>query len=305
MPRIAYVHGRYVPLECAGVRIEDRGFLFADGVYEVALVLGGKILDEAAHLERLHRSLAAIEIAAPMSDAALARVMRTLIRRNRLSEASLYLQITRGAAPRTHHYPDPAPRATLAMVMRRFDPRALWRQQQQGVAVTLVADQRWRRCDIKSISLLANAMAKEQAHRRGAFEAWMTDSGSLVTEGSSSTAFIVDEKGTLRTRPPGTDILPSITRRTVLELAAGLSIPVEERAFSLDEAARAREAFLCSTTSFVMPVTTIDGKMIGEGVPGPVTRRLIAAHWRHVRRETGYRPPVELADAAIAASPSR
>ncbi len=305
MPRIAYVQGRYLPLERAGVRIEDRGFLFADGVYEVALVLAGRILDRAAHFERLHRSLAAIEITPPMSDAALLQVMRALIRRNRHREASLYLQVTRGAAPRTHHHPDPAPRATIAMMIRPFDPLAVWRRQRQGVTVTLVADERWRRCDIKSISLLANVMAKEHAHRRAAFEAWLTDAQGIVTEGSSSTAFIVDRRGILRTHPPGPEILPSITRRVVLGLAADLAIPFEERAFAADEAKDAREAFLCSTTSFVMPVTAIDDRPIGSGAPGPVTRQLIAAHWRHVQHETGYRPPDAGAQAAIAASPSR
>ncbi len=311
MPRIAYVQGRYVPLDRAGVHIEDRGFLFADGVYEVALVLGGRILDERAHLERLARSLAALEISLPMSEAALRQVMRALVRRNRRREASLYLQITRGTAPRAHHYPDPAPRATLAMVIRRFDPLAVRRRQRLGVAVEPLPDERWRRCDVKSIALLANAMAKERAHRRGAFEAWMTDDRGCVTEGASSTAFIVDRQGVLRTRPPGTDILPSITRRIVIELAGELGVPVVERPFTIDEAQAALEAFLCSTTSFVMPVVRIGDAPVGDGRPGPLTRRLIAAHWRHVQRETGYAPPPDDADRvpdpdpAIAASPSR
>lgn len=288
MSRIAYVNGRYLPQARAALSVDDRAVQFSDSVYEVCLVLNGRLLDLAPHLDRLERSLAALEMAPPMSRRALVTVMTALLARNRLRHATLYLQVTRGAAPRDHAFPAPPPRPGLIMTVKRFDPVGLHRRQDRGIAVITTPDLRWRRCDIKSTSLLGNVLAKQAARTAGAFEGWMVDDAGFVTEGSSTTAWIVTADNRLVTRAPGSDILPGITRLVILSVAAEAGLTVEERAFSPDEARCAREAFTASTTAGAMPVTAIDGAPVGDGLPGPLTRRIVALHWEHVARETGY-----------------
>ena len=293
MPRLAYVDGRYCRTAEAMVPMEDRAFLFADGVYEVVLALAGRPVDEKAHLDRLGRSLMALDIPWPTSRTVLRQIMRRLLHRARFRAATCYLQITRGAAPRDHKFPRPAPRPSLTMMVRPFSLTGLLARQREGVRVVLVDDERWKRCDIKSVSLLANVLAKERAARAGGFEAWMVDEEGMVTEGASSTAFLVDATGALVTRPLSHAILPSITRAVVLALARDHGIPVRERPFGLADIAQAREAFLCSTTSAITPVIAVGEQAIADGRPGPVTRRLIAAHWAHMARETDTPIPAE------------
>ncbi|NBB71012.1 MAG: D-amino-acid transaminase [Alphaproteobacteria bacterium] len=280
MARIAYVNGRYVPKSDATVHVEDRGNQFADGVYEVLKVVGGRLSDGDRHFARLHRSLDAVRIAPPMSDAALAQVIRETVRRNRLTDATVYLQISRGPAPRDHLFPA-VPHPTLIVTakrMKRPDPAGY----ADGVAVVTAPDIRWLKCEIKSISLLPNVLAKQAADEQGAYEAWLLREGDVVTEASASNAFIVDAQGVLRTHPLSPVILGGVTRSVVLDLARAEGVPVAERAFTTAEIAAAREAFLTSTSSWVMPVVRVDGGVVGEGVPGPVTRRLQQAYHRHV-----------------------
>jgi D-alanine transaminase len=272
MSRIAYVNGRYLPIGQAQVHIEDRGYQFADGVYEVVPLYRGRLLDEEPHLDRFDYSLRELEIAAPMSRAALKLVLRELVRRNGLGDALLYFQATRGVAPRDHKFPARAKTAFVATLRRSRPPSAA--QIEQGVSVITLPDIRWERCDIKSISLLPNLLAKQKAAAAGAFEAWLVDEKGRITEGSSTNAWIVTADGKLVTRDAGAAILNGITRQRVIELVEGHGIAFEQRAFSREEAMRAREAFLSSSSSFVLPITRIDGKPVGEGKPGPVTREL-------------------------------
>ncbi|MGF1605955.1 MAG: D-amino-acid transaminase [Rhodothalassiaceae bacterium] len=282
MARIAYVNGRYRPLVKAAVPVEDRGLQFSDGVYEVALALNHRLLDLHRHLRRLDRSLAELELRWPMAKPAFCQMLERLVRLNRLSDAVVYWQVTRGTAPRDHAFPASPVPPGLIVTVRRFDLAAVAKRQRHGVAVATTADLRWKRCDIKSVSLLGNVLAKQHARANGQAEAWMTDSQG-VTEGSSTTAWIV-RGGSVQTRQLGADLLPGITREVVLERAGAL---VVEGAFTVEEAIAADEAFMTSSSNFVMPVTTIDGRCIGDGTPGPVTRALIAAHWDHVTAETG------------------
>lgn len=288
MPRLAYVNRRIQPLVAAGISVEDRGFQFADGVYEVCAVLGGRLLDWPLHADRLVRNLSALLIPAPMSAATLHQVARRLIAANRVREALLYIQVTRGAAKRDHPFPaevDP----TLVMTVRRFDFAQRIPQQAVGVGVISVADQRWARCDIKSIALLPNVLAKQAARAAGAFEAWFVDDDGVVAEGGSTNAWIVDSAGTVITHPLSARILPGVMRTTLLRLARAAQIRVEERAFTLAEAQAAAEAFLTSTTAPCLGITAIDGHAIGNGTPGPVTRRLGALMWDEIAAQTGYR----------------
>ncbi len=276
MARIAYVDGRFVPIGARAVAIEDRGLQFAHGVYEVIKAVGGRLLDLDRHLDRLGRSLAAIDCPWPTSRAVLPLLLEELLRRNRLRDALVYLQVDRGIAPRNHVW-SPSLRPTLIATVRpaRF-PSA--EERHCGVGVITLPDERWARCDIKSIALLPNALAKQKAAAAGCREAWLVDRDGFVTEGAASNAWIVDREGTLRTRPLGPQILGGVTRDVVLELARAEGLPVVERAFDVAEALAAREAFLTSTTSLVLPVTTIDGRPIANGAPGTVTRRLAALY---------------------------
>ncbi|QNT68102.1 D-amino-acid transaminase [Defluviicoccus vanus] len=284
MGHISYVNGHYVRHARARVHIEDRGFQFADGVYEVFAIRRGRVLDAERHFERLTRSLAALRIPAPMSRAALQMVFAELIRRNNSpANGVLYLQITRGVAPRTHAFPPRAVPTLVATVnsLRPVDPEVL----RAGVSVISLPDIRWRRPDIKSVSLLPNVLAKQQALEAGAYEAWLLDDSGMVTEGTASNAWIVTADGDLVTRPADMSILNGITRLVVLELAHRSNIRTVERPFSLAEAKAAKEAFLTGTTSLVKPVIRIDGATIGDGRMGTITAALQAAYLERLEDE--------------------
>jgi D-alanine transaminase len=281
MSRIAYVNGRYLPHALAMVHVEDRGYQFADGVYEVCEVREGRLVDERRHLERLKRSLAEIRIAPPMSPAALGVVMRETLRRNRLRDGLLYLQITRGVARREHAFPPPATKPSLVVTVRASDRAKLEALAETGIAVVTAKDNRWERVDIKTVGLLPNVLARQSARERGAREAWFVDEGGLVTEGTSSNAWIVTQAGAIVTRPATLGMLKGITRAVVLEMAARQGLSVEERPFSVAEALAAREAFLTAATQIVMPVIEIDGHKIANGRPGPVARALRRDFHRH------------------------
>jgi D-alanine transaminase len=280
MARIAYVNGRYRPLHDAAVAAEDRGYQFADGVYEVIKVLGGQPRDLERHLDRLARSLAALDITPPMPRRALASVLHETLRRNRLANALVYLQVTRGTAPRNHLFPKRARPSLVITVRRPAFPGE--REREEGVGVITEPDLRWGRCDIKSISLLPNVLARQSAAAAGCREAWLVDGEGMVTEGSASNAYIVDGAGRLITHPLNERILGGVTRSVVLELARQDGIEVVEQPFSVDEAHAAREAALSSTSSWLLPVTTIDGRPVSNGMPGHVVRRLMALYAAHL-----------------------
>jgi D-alanine transaminase len=281
MSRIAYVNGAYVPQRDAAVNVEDRGYQFADGVYEVVHLYRGRLIDTELHLARLERSLREMRITAPMSRAALLHVLREVARRNRVTEGLLYMQITRGVARRDHAFPThPIPPAIVVTVRRSAPyPRdlAAW-------ATTAVThpDQRWARCDIKSVSLLPNVLAKQAAREKGAAEAILISADGTVTEGASTNVWIVDAAGVLRTRPLSHSILPGCTRAALLALLDEEDMTLEERPFTEAELRQAQEAFITSATSFVRPITAIDGEKVGDGAVGPVSRRLFAMFTRHV-----------------------
>src|SRR5579884_2505623 len=269
MSRIAYVNGQYLPHRRAAVSVEDRGFQFADGVYEVCEVRGGRLVDERRHMARLQRSLDELRIHHPMSLAALGIVLRETIRRNRVRNGIVYLQVTRGASPRDFPFPPDGTPPTVVVTARSNDPSKLERLAEAGFAVVTVPDIRWRRVDIKSIALLPNVLAKQTARDRGAREAWLVDERGYVTEGASSNAWIVTGEGVVVTRPLGTDILPGVTRSVLLQVLAARGLQFEERAFTVEEAYVAREAFVTSASQIVMPVIRIDNRAIGGGKPGP------------------------------------
>jgi len=282
MAKLAYVNGRYVPHGDAAVHIEDRGYQFADGVYEVVTIVGGRMIDEEPHLDRLERSLREMEIAMPMSRAVLKMVMRELVRRNGVRSGLLYMQITRGVAPRDHKYPDPSLPRSVVMTTRKAD-YANNAKFADGVKVITIPDIRWERCDIKTVSLLPNCMGKTMAARAGAYEAWQVDADGMVTEGTSSNAWIVTKDGTLVTRPPTHAILNGITRLSILRLAREQGIPFEERPFSVEEAKSAREAFTSSATSFATPVVQIDDTVVANGKPGSLSRRVFETYMDYCR----------------------
>jgi D-alanine transaminase len=268
MSRIAYVNGRYLPHAVAAVHVEDRGFQFADAVYEVCEVRDGKIVDPTLHFERLERSLRELRIAVPMSRAATLVVMRRIARLNRVRDGSIYLQVSRGQARRDHVFPSPEVPPTVVMTAKSVARAKGEALAEQGIKVITVPDNRWERVDIKSVSLLPNCMAKQAAKEAGAREAWFVDAGGFVTEGGSTNAWIVTADGVLVTRPAEHGILRGITRTITLKVAARLGLRVEERAFSVEEAKRAREAFVTAATTLVMPVVAIDETTIGNGAPG-------------------------------------
>ena len=272
--RIAYVNGRYLPHAQAGVHIEDRGLQLGDGIYEVTNVIGGKPIDEEPHLDRMERSLREIGITMPMSRAALKLVMREMIARNRIANGLLYLQVTRGAARRDHVPPKTAMKPTLILTMRSQDMAALKTRMEKGVAVTTAPDLRWKRCDIKTVQLLPNLMAKQAAKAKGAYEAWLVDDDGYVTEGGSTNAWIVDQSGKVVTRDLSNAILPGVTRRIILEAIREAGMDVTERKFTVAEAQAAQEAFLSSATGAAVPVVMIDGVKIREGFPGALSRRI-------------------------------
>ena len=283
MSRIAYINGRYVPQSRAQVAVEDRGYLFADGVYDVIPVHGGRLAFADRYLDRLDRSLGELKIARPMSRAALLQVMREVIRRNDVRQGTVYVQVTRGVAPRDHKFPKGVkPSLVLMAKAWKAPPPDLLAK---GAAIITTPDQRWARRDIKCISLIANVLAKQQAAEQGAYEAWLIDDDGMVTEGSSTTAWIATAKGELVTRPNGVEILPGITRSVVIDLVKELGLTLQLRPFSRDEALTAREAFIASTSNFVLPITRIDGHPVGEGKPGPIAARLRAAYLKAARHD--------------------
>ncbi|MBL4864205.1 MAG: D-amino-acid transaminase [Rhodobiaceae bacterium] len=278
MTRIAFVNGRYIRHEQAAVHIEDRGFQFADSIYEVCALVEGKFIDERAHYDRLLRSLAAIEIQVPLSYAALGIIFRELVRKNRIRSGIVYCQITRGQARREHFFPNPQPLPTVVITAKRVPPQKLQARRDTGIAVITRPDDRWARCNIKSTGLLANVLAKQAARVGGADEAWLVDSAGDVTEGTSTNAWIVTEDGTLVTRPLGNQILGGVTRAALIECAKGAALPFEERKFSIGEAMRAAEAFSSASTVGALPVISIDGVQISGGKPGPVTQKMNALY---------------------------
>jgi D-alanine transaminase len=274
MFRIAYVNGRYRQYRDAAVHVEDRGYQFSDGVYEVCEVRDGHLVDERRHMARLGRSLAALKIAAPMSDAALAAVLRETVARNRVRNGIVYLQVTRGVARRDHAFPASHAAPAMVVTARRLDRSKSAHEAAQGVSVVTVPDNRWGRVDIKSISLLPNVLAKQTARERGAREAWFVDRDGFVTEGSSSNAWIVTEDGRLLTRPADHSILRGVARTVVLDVARAHNVKVEERPFTVQEAYAAHEAFMTAASQIVLPVVRIDGRPIGQGTPGAIATAL-------------------------------
>jgi len=282
--RSAYVNGRYLPAAQATVHVEDRGYQFSDGVYEVCEIRDGHIIDEHRHLARLRRSLDELRIPMPMSDRALGIVMRECLHRNRVRDGIIYLQITRGVARRDHAFPAPDTKPCLVVTARSLDRAANERMAAEGVAVVTVPDNRWERVDIKSISLLPNVLAKQAAREQGAKEAWFVDGSGHVTEGSSSNAWIVTMDGKVVTRPAERGILRGITRMVLLEVIKAQGLSLEERAFTPEEAYKSREAFLTSASQAVMPVVRIDGRPVGNGAPGLVATALRAKFHEHAER---------------------
>ena len=281
MSRIAYVNGRYLPAAHACVPVEDRGYQFADGVYEVCEVRGGRLVDERRHITRLERSLNELRIMRPMSRSALTIVMHETVRRNRVRDGIVYLQVTRGVARRDFPFPAAGTKPSVVVTARNNDPARLAQTAAEGIAVVTVPDIRWGRVDIKSVALLPNVLAKQTAREQGAREAWLVDVKGRVTEGASSNAWIVSRDGALITRPLGTDILPGITRSVVIEVAKTQQLKLEERAFTVEEAYAAREAFVTSASQIVQPVTRIDGRTVGNGAPGLVATALRRAYHDH------------------------
>lgn len=277
MSRIAYVDGVYQPLNLPGILVEDRGYQFADGVYEVCAIRNGRLLDEARHLDRLEYSLDALDMPMPMSRPALQQVMRETLRRNRIHSGILYMQVSRGVAPREHMY-DASLKPILVMTARPISAERRLQIMKKGISVISVPDQRWARCDIKSISLLPNVLARQLARNAKVQEAWQIDVQGMVTEGAATNAWIVDSKGVLRTRPAGNDILNGIVRQVLLDCVSELGLKFEERPFSLDEALAAQECFSTASTMSVFPVVKIDGKNIANGKPGSVAKTLSNAY---------------------------
>ncbi|MFL9826092.1 D-amino-acid transaminase [Rhodoplanes sp. SY1] len=281
MSRVVYVNGQWRPFRSAVVHVEDRGYQFADGVYEVCEVRGGRLVDERRHTDRLVRSLSELRISLPLPLSALSVVLHEAVRRNRVRDGLVYLQVTRGVARRDHGFPPPGTRPSLVVSAKRIDPAAGEAAARAGIAVVTVPETRWARVDIKAIALLPNVLAKQAAREQGAREAWFVDRDGFVTEGASSNAWIVTGQGELATRPVGPDILRGISREVVKEVAAAAGLTLVERPFTVAEALAAREAFVTAASQIVMPVVRIDGHPVAGGAPGPVAARLRAAFHRH------------------------
>ena len=280
MSRIAYVDGRYLPFRESKVHIEDRGFQFADGIYEVCEVRAGRLVDEDRHLARMVRSLRELEMRAPMAEMPMRVVLREVVRRNRIFDGLLYLQITRGVYPRGHAYPPASVAPTLVVTARRSDGSAK-KKGETGIAVITVPETRWARVDIKTVGLLPNAIAREAAKRVGATEAWFVDPDGNVNEGAASNAWIVTKSGELITAPTSAPILEGVTRRAVLDVVARRNLKLVERRFTVKEARDAAEAFVTSATALVTPVTKLDGAKIADGMPGPTAKALRAALYEY------------------------
>ena len=285
MSRFAYVNGRFVRHGEAAVHIEDRGYQLADGVYEVWAVFDGKLADAEGHFARLWRSLDELRIAHPMGQAALIFVLREAVRRNMVRNGLVYLQVTRGVARRDHAFPNPAVPPSMVVTAKSTDRDLAERKAAQGAAVISVPENRWGRCDIKSVGLLPNALAKQAARERGAVEAWFVDDLGLVTEGASSNAWIVDAEGNLRTRDTQANILRGVTRSTLFEVIREAGLPINERPFTIAEAQAAREAFVTGAGTLVLPIVSVDGAKVGDGRPGPVATRLRSLYIKRAREK--------------------
>lgn len=274
MSRIAYVNGRYRDLRDACVNVEDRGYQFADGVYEVCEVRGARLVDFPRHMARLQRSLRELRIVEPMPIAALAIIMREVVRRNRVTYGMVYLQVTRGVARRDHAFPPNPVTPSVVVTAHTLNYEKKQQTAATGIKVITLPENRWPRVDIKSVSLLPNVLAKQQAREKGAYEAWYVDSDGFITEGASSNAWIVTKDGCVVTRSVDRGILAGITRAVLVEVMKALQIRLEERPFTPAEAREAAEAFVTSASQIVMPVVAIDGEVMGNGLPGGITRRL-------------------------------
>ncbi len=287
MSKIAYVNGTYLPQRAAAVNIEDRGYQFGDAIYEVVHLHGGRFVDEDRHLERLERSLKQIHLPMPMPRAALRLVLHEVARRNRLSEGLLYMQVSRGVAKRDHAFPNKPVQPALVVTIRRVAPYPT-DPDRWAIGCITAPDLRWARRDIKSTNLLPNVLARQAAREAGAEEAILFDPATrMVNEGAATTIWIVDAEGVLRTRHLDPVILPGCTRGALIGELEAAGIAYREEGFSLDELAAARECFLTSATSFVKPITAVDGRPVGDGAVGPMTRRLFALFAAHVHRAAG------------------
>jgi D-alanine transaminase len=278
MSRIAYVNGRYLPFHDAKVHVEDRGYQFADGVYEVCEVRGGQLIDERRHLERLKRSLGELQIRMPISTRALGVILHEVVARNRIGYGIVYLQMTRGVARRDHAFPSREVRPSLVVTARALNRSRNEALAEQGIAVITVPDNRWGRVDIKTTGLLSNVLARQAALERGARDAWFVDEDGTVTEASSANVWIVTPAGTLVTRHADHAILRGITRAVLFDAIKAQGLAVQERAFTVEEAYGAREAFITSASQIVLPVIRVDGRTIGNGKPGPVATALRRAY---------------------------
>ncbi len=274
MTRIAYVNGAYLRAGEAGVSIEDRGFQFADGVYEVCEIRHGYIVDLTRHLDRLDRSLSEIRISQPMSRKALIGIIKQVIRRNHVKNGLFYMQVTRGAARRDHVFPAAHTPPTLVITAKRTDASLIARKNADGIRAITVLENRWDRVDIKTVGLLSNVLARQEAKEAGAQEAIYVDSDGKVTEGAATNVWIVDRNGTLRTRPAGHGILRGITRTTLRDVAAEIGLEIEERAFTVEEMLAAREVFITAATSICFPVVAVDGHSIANGHPGGTAQKI-------------------------------
>ncbi|MDB5430290.1 MAG: D-amino acid aminotransferase [Caulobacter sp.] len=283
MSRWAYVNGRFVPHRNAVVHIEDRGYQLADGIYEVWAVMDGKLADAEGHFARLARSLGELRIEPPMGRAALTLVLREAVRRNRVKNGLVYLQVTRGVAKRDHAFPDPAPPPAIVITAKSIDRAGAEAKAAKGVSVITTPENRWGRCDIKTVGLLPNAMAKQAAREKGAYEAWFVDDLGFVTEGASSNAWIVDADGVLRTRDANANILRGVTRHTLMDLIDREGLKFEQRPFTPAEAKAAKEVFVSGAGSLIMPVIAVDGAPVGNGCVGPVASRLRALYIEEAR----------------------
>jgi D-alanine transaminase len=274
MSRIAYVNGRYLPFAHAMVHVEDRGYQFSDGVYEVCEVSGGQLVDEPLHMRRLQRSLGELKIAMPMSLAALRVVLRETVRRNRVRDGIVYLQVNRGVARRDHAFPPAGTAPSVVVTARSMSAAAAEKTAAEGIAVITVPENRWDRVDIKAVALLPNVLAKQAAKEQGAKEAWFIGKDGYVTEGSSSNAWIISREGKVITRPAEHGILRGVTRTVLLNVLKAQGLELDERPFTVEEAYAAREAFVTSASQSVMPVVRIDGRPVGNGAPGLVAAAL-------------------------------
>ena len=281
MSRIAYVNGQYLSHAHAGVHIEDRGYQFSDGIYEVCEVRDGKIIDMGGHLDRLERSASELEMNLPNRRKTIEIIIEEMRLKNRVQNGIVYIQVTRGVSPRNHLFPSPSTPASIVMTAKSTSREASDKKAATGVSVITVPDNRWDRVDIKTVSLLPNILAKQKAHEAGAYEAWFVDADGNVTEGTSTNAWIVTQDNVLVTRDASRGILKGITRGTTMKVAENLQLKVEERRFTIEEAKQAKEAFLTAATTICIPVIKIDGQPVGDGKVGDISRRVRSHFHEH------------------------